>query len=341
MLPEIAFRGNEDSASSGERIAICQAHAHLRRYDEKESRVARVQRATGKMNLCQSLFVGLSTIDVVYDVDEFPVANTKVAARSQSVFAGGPAANAAIACAHLGSNAALVTVVGRNAMASVIREELEKYSVQLVDLNPDFEDAPVISAITVNKSGHRNVVSANAARIPVPAAPVDGELCRQASILMVDGHYMQACQAWAAAARACGTPVVFDGGSWKDGTEALLKSVHTAICSADFMPPGCRSRNQVMQFLKSCGVTNIAITNGSAPIEFLCGESSGSVPVPQVDVVDTMGAGDILHGAYCHFASMERQVGLGFVDALMQAAKIASESCRYAGTREWMKHSLA
>jgi sugar/nucleoside kinase (ribokinase family) len=283
------------------------------------------------------LFVGLSTIDVVYDVDEFPVANMKVAARSQSVFAGGPSTNAAIACAHLGSNAALVTVVGRNALASVIREELKNYSVELRDLNPDFEDAPVISAITVDKAGNRNVVSANAMRVPVPAVHVDPELCRQARIVMVDGHYMQACQAWAAAARACGTPVVFDGGSWKDGTETLLKSIHTAICSADFTPPGCSSRDEVIQFLKNCGVANIAITNGSAPIEFFFGQSSGSIRAPEVDVVDTMGAGDILHGAYCHFASMGRD----FVDSLTQAATIASESCRYAGTREWMKHLAA
>ena len=297
------------------------------------------------------LFAGLSTIDVVYDVDEFPFANTKVAARSQSVFAGGPAANAAIACAHLGSKAALVTVVGRNALASVIREELKKYSVQLVDLNPDFEDAPVISAITVNKAGNRNVVSANATRVFLPAAHVDGELCRQARMVLVDGHYMEACQAWAAAAKACGTPVVLDGGSWKDGTEVLLESVHTAICSADFMPPGCSSRSEVIQFLKNCGVSNIAITNGSAPIQFLCGQSSGSERVLQVDVVDTMGAGDILHGAYCHFASIKCTTGecgaergftgQGFVDALTEAARVASESCRYAGTREWMKHLAA
>jgi len=283
------------------------------------------------------LFVGLSTIDVVYDVNEFPVANTKITARSQNVFAGGPATNATIACAHLGSKAALVTVVGRNALASVIREELERTSVQLVDLNPAFEDAPVISAITVDKAGNRNVVSANAMRVAAPPARVDPELCRQARIVMVDGHYMQACQAWAAAARACGTPVAFDGGSWKDGTEELLKSVHTAICSADFMPPGCFSRNEVIHFLKNSGVTNIAITNGSAPIEFLCGQSSGSIRIPEVDVVDTMGAGDILHGAYCHFAAMRRD----FVDSLTQAARIASESCRYAGTREWMKHLAA
>jgi len=283
------------------------------------------------------IFVGLSTIDVVYYVDEFPVANTKVAAQSQTVLAGGPATNAAIACAHLGSDAELVTVVGRNALAGVIQEELKKYSVQLMDLNSDLEDAPVISAISVDKAGNRNVVSANAMRVAAPPARVDPELCRQARVVMVDGHYMEACQAWAEAARACGTRVVFDGGSWKDGTEALLKSIHTAICSADFMPPGCSSRDEVIQFLKNCGVTNIAITNGSAPIEFLFGQSSGSIRVPEVDVVDTMGAGDILHGAYCHFASMGRD----FVDSLTQAAGIASESCRYEGTRQWMKHLAA
>jgi sugar/nucleoside kinase (ribokinase family) len=282
------------------------------------------------------LFVGLSTIDVVYYVDEFPVANTKVAARTQTVLAGGPATNAAIACAHLGSNAELVTVVGRNALAGVLREELKKHSVQLVDLNPDFEDAPVISAISVDKAGNRNVVSANAMRVAAPPAQVDPELCRQARVVMVDGHYMEACQAWASTAKGCGTRVVLDGGSWKDGTETLLKSIHTAICSADFMPPGCSSRDEVIEFLKNCGVANIAITNGSAPIEFLFGQSSGSIRVPEVDVVDTMGAGDILHGAYCHFASMGRD----FVDSLTQAATLASESCRYAGTREWMKHPL-
>ena len=35
------------------------------------------------------------------------------------------------------------------------------------------------------------------------------------------------------------------------------------------------------------------------------------------------------------------RLGPEFVDALTEAAKIASESCRYAGTREWMKHPLA
>lgn len=286
--------------------------------------------------MAQVLFVGLSTIDLVYRVEEFPAANTKVAAQSQSVFIGGPATNAAIASAHLGAEATLVTAVGRHALAGAIREELEKHAVRLVDLSQDFCGVPAISAVTVDKAGNRNVVSANAVRIPVASPRVDGELCRKARVLMVDGHFMQACQAWAAAAQASGTPVVLDGGSWKSGTDELLKSVDTAICSADFRPPGCLRVDDVFRFLKNAGVQKIAISNGAGPIRMLAGESSATVPVPHVDVVDSMGAGDILHGAYCHFASM----GIGFIDALTRAAAIASESCRYEGTREWMAHSL-
>lgn len=284
--------------------------------------------------MASGIFVGLSTIDVVYGVDEFPSANTKVVARSQEVFIGGPATNAAVTFAQLGGEPALVTAVGRNTLAVVVREELKKHKVQLVDLSPEFEGVPVLSSVTVDRNGNRNVVSANAIRVKTSPAKVDTGVCDSACVVMVDGHFMEACQAWAAAAKARGKPVVLDGGSWKDGTEELLKSVHTAICSADFLPPGCASRDKVIAFLKSKGVANIAITDGAEAIHFVSGQSSGTIGVPQVEVVDTAGAGDVFHGAYCFFAS----TGHGFIESLAEATKIASESCRYAGTREWMKH---
>ncbi|MGA9060868.1 MAG: PfkB family carbohydrate kinase [Terracidiphilus sp.] len=285
--------------------------------------------------MTHGIFVGLSTIDIVYAVDEFPKADTKVAARDQNVFVGGPATNAAIAFAHLGGQATLATAVGRHALAQVVRQELKDYSVQLVDLNPQWDGVPVLSSVFVDRNGNRNVVTANEAHVATRPAEVDRSLCEQARIILVDGHFMQACQVWAAAARARGTPVVLDGGSWKDGTEELLKSIQTAICSADFLPPGCVSKNDVVQFLKDHNVSNIAITDGADAVHFVSGQSSGTLRVPQVEVVDTMGAGDIFHGAYCYFAS----TGRGFIESLAEAARIASESCRYAGTREWMKSS--
>jgi sugar/nucleoside kinase (ribokinase family) len=284
--------------------------------------------------MASGIFVGLSTIDIVYGVDKFPAPNTKVAAASQEVFVGGPATNAAITFAQLGGDPALVTAVGRNTMAVVVREELKHRRIQLVDLNPEFDEVPALSSVTVDRNGSRNVVSANGTRVAIPAAKVDPSLCDGARVVMVDGHFIEACQAWASAAKVRGKPVVLDGGSWKDGTEELLKSVHTAICSADFLPPGCASPDKVIAFLKSRGVANIAITDGAEAIHFVSGQSSGTIAVPQVEVVDTMGAGDIFHGAYCFFVS----TGRGFIESLAEATKVASESCRYAGTREWMKH---
>lgn len=284
--------------------------------------------------MADGIFVGLSTMDIVYAVDEFPRANTKVAALSQDVFAGGPATNASFAFAHLGGRASLVSAVGRHALAGSIKAEVQQHAIQLIDLNPDFADPPVISSISVNQRGERNVVSANAIRVNVPAARVDEAALGEASILLVDGHYMEACLSWARAAHTQGVPVVLDGGSWKEGTAELLRNVNIAICSNDFAPPGCVTEDDVIRYLGGCGVGNIAITRGADPVRFQLGATSGEVPVPRVDPVDTMGAGDIFHGAFCFFTS----AGSGFVEALEAAAKVASESCRFRGPREWVRH---
>jgi len=109
--------------------------------------------------------------------------------------------------------------------------------------------------------------------------------------------------------------------------------VHTAICSADFRPPGCANCAQVVEYLKARGVTNIAITHRSEPIEFVSGMSQGTLRLPQVEAADAPGAGDVLNGAYCYYATQ----GHGFVQALSEAAEIATESCRFEGTRQWME----
>ena len=285
--------------------------------------------------MANGIFVGLSTVDVVYGVDEFPPANSKIVARSQDVFAGGPATNACITFGYLGGKSTLVTAVGRHSLGSAIIGELQRFSVQLIDLNPDFDQAPVISCVTVNRNGQRNVVSANATRVKAKPAQVNEAIFEEASVVLVDGHYMEACQVWSKAARSRGIQVVLDGGSWKSGTQELLNTVDTAICSADFIPPGCLTEEDVLKFLLDGGVKNIAITKGAEPMRFISDGRSGIIPVPQVRLVDTMGAGDILHGAFCYFASK----GSVFEEVLRSAAKVASESCRFHGTREWMKHS--
>lgn len=280
------------------------------------------------------IFVGLATIDVVYRVDQFPTSNSKVVARSQDLFVGGPATNASVVFAHLGGKTVLVTAVGRHAAVNVLNEEFRQYSIQLSDLHPEFVHAPVISSVWVDEKGNRNVISANATQVDVPPAQVDATVLQGAGVLLVDGHYMEACKTWAKAARQKGIPVVLDGGSWKDGTEDLLGDVGTVICSADFKPPGCSSEASVFAYLKAHKVANVAITNGAEPVRFASPTSEGVVRIPPIEVVETLGAGDFFHGAFCyHVAS-----GGGFLEALVEASRVASVSCRYPGTREWLSH---
>jgi sugar/nucleoside kinase (ribokinase family) len=283
------------------------------------------------------IFAGLSTIDIIHNVTDFPTRNSKVTAQSQEIIVGGPATNAAVTFAFLGGSAKLITAVGRHAMAYPIKDECRRFGIEVFDLTPDSDAPPPISSVWVNRHGERSVVSVNTTRMSIPSIDVDPALVNAAEVLMVDGHAMQASQAWAQAAKSAGVRVVFDGGSWKPGTDELLKSVDIAICSADFRPPGCASDEDVIAFLRTSGVADIAITHGADPVRFASARSAGTIEVPRVEAVDTMGAGDIFHGAFCFYSAQGRE----FEDALREAAKMASDSCRYSGTRKWMDRAKA
>lgn len=284
--------------------------------------------------MSNGIFVGLSTIDVIYSVKDFPSRNTKISAHKQEVYVGGPATNASITFSHLGGRSTLVTAIGRHALGEVIRRDLYEHSVQFIDLAPESNQIPAISSAAVNNQGERNVVSANGVLVEKIASGISEEILEGSAIVLVDGHYMQACLSWADAAHNRGLHVVLDGGSWKPGTGELLRCTDVAICSADFIPPGCSSQDEVLHYVSDCGVTHVAITNGAHPIRYRSGDVCGTLNVPLTQAVDTLGAGDIFHGAFCYFFSTRH----GFLEALDEAAKIAADSCRYPGTRDWMKH---
>lgn len=283
--------------------------------------------------MTSGLFVGLTTIDIIYTVDEVPGANTKIVARSQRLLTGGPATNAAITFSHLGGSATLVSSVGRHPLGAVAQEELHAFSVSLLDLNPESTTPPPLSSVYVDRHGQRSVVSVNMALSEFPPPQIDPSILKKARILLVDGHAIEACQAWAHAAHSSNIPVIFDGGSWKPGTEELLKSVDVAICSADFRPPACPDENATIEYLRSRGIKQIAITKGSDPVRFVLDSSDGFIEIPKVEAVDTMGAGDIFHGAFCFYFSE----GHDFPLALRKAAQIAAGSCGFPGTRQWMQ----
>lgn len=280
-------------------------------------------------------FVGLATLDVLYRVEALAAANEKVVAQSQTTHAGGPAANAAITFAFLGGAAHLQAGLGRHAAAAIVRAELASYGVRFTDLAAEFDEPPSISSILIlAATGERSVTSANATRLRYRPGTVDAAGIAAGGLLLVDGHNMEAAVEAARAARAHGVTTVMDGGSWKAGMEELLPLVDIAICSADYRLPGCGATPaDVAGRLRAAGVGRVAMTRGAQPVLAYERDSAYEVPTPAVDVVDTLGAGDIFHGAFC----WEWLRGGGdFRRALTFAGEVAAASCRHFGPRGWM-----
>jgi len=286
--------------------------------------------------VARGLFVGLMTLDCLYRVDHVPASNEKLVAQDCLLLAGGPATNAAVTFAHLGQQATVMAALGRHPLAELIKAELSQYGVAIAPLLSDSTDLPPLSTslITIT-TGERAVVSRNAVgRQATPEAGLASAL-DNIDIVLIDGHQMAVGQTLAAAARQRGLPVVIDAGSWKPGFEALLPLATHAICSANFYPPGCGSHVEVLTYLKQLDIPHVAMTRGPEPILYNQRESWQALPVPQGPVVDTLAAGDILHGAFCHYGLSQP-----WPRALTLAAQVASHACRYVGPRAWMQHPL-
>jgi len=282
----------------------------------------------------RALFAGLCTLDLAYLVDRFPQPNQKIAAHSQHLTAGGPATNAAVTFAFLDGAATLATALGRHPLATLIRHDLDAHRVSLLDLTPNHDGPPALSSISVHRAtGQRTVVSANAAAYPPVRLHPHSFDPTQLSAVLLDGHHMPLCIEIATLARARSIPVILDAGSWKPGLETLLPLTDIAICSEDFQPPHLHGLPHTAAFLLHAGPHSVAITRGPRPIFwFTASGDSGEIPVPPIHPIDTLGAGDIFHGAFCRAHAS----GLPFPDALHFAAAVATESCLHYGTRSWM-----
>jgi len=269
---------------------------------------------------------GLLTVDHRLTVVDVPLANQKIVAVDSDLDFGGPAANAAATARVLGMPTRFVTAVGSGMLTDFALGRLRTLGVDVIDLLADEPGEPSVSTVMVTQStGDRTVVSHNAVSVR-DNLPLTGHELGDASVLLIDGHHMQTAIRLCQSARERGITVLFDGGSWKAGTDQLLKYVDIAAISQDFVPPG---GDDAMTFVASVGCRWVVQTCGAQPIRVLQDWCADEVAVPQVDVVDTLGAGDVFHGALAYFVA--RDAGETFLEHVRQAGVVASQSCRYKG----------
>jgi sugar/nucleoside kinase (ribokinase family) len=279
------------------------------------------------------VFVGLATLDVIHRIAKPPAVNEKITSAAQFVAAGGPAANAAVTFAALGGDAILVTALGDDPVADLIRADLAAYGVNVVDAAAGTTRAVPVSAVSVIEStGDRSVVSLDAVNSDA-SPPADlADLLADADVVLVDGHHPLIARAAARHAAARVTTVVVDAGRWKPVMSDIVTHATDMVCSNDFRVPGADDPESTAAALVRSGVRTVITTYGSDPIEWWSNGQSGSVPVEPVVVVDTLGAGDAFHGAYAYFST---QLG-SVAERIDRSARVAALRCSVVGPRAWL-----
>ncbi|MBX7449158.1 kinase [Mycolicibacterium sp. 3033] len=282
----------------------------------------------------RGVFVGLATLDVIHRIAEPPAPNQKITAAAQFVAAGGPAANAAVTFAALGGHAVLVTALGTDPVADLVRSDLVAHGVEPIDAAAGMRrPVPVSSVSVLEATGDRSVVSLDAVASDIAAPAALDDLIAGADVVLVDGHHPLIGVAAARSAAAQMVPCVVDAGRWKPVMADLVPHRPDMVCSSDFRTPGADSAEATAATLLADGVPTVVVTAGGAPIRWWSDGESGSVAVPTVLVRDTLGAGDAFHGAYCYFGAA-RAVHLA--ERVEAAARVAALRCSVIGPRAWL-----
>jgi sulfofructose kinase len=281
----------------------------------------------------QVLCAGIIVLDEVFRVEEFPRPDGKVQAKEFFAVNGGCAANAAVAIARLGGRVALAGPMGGPAgsddngdrvLAALSRERVDCSACQRI---AGF--ATALSAIFINARGDRMIVTYRDERIAAVEPADPDTLVAKAAVVLVDNRYPAFVAPICAAARRRGLSVVLDGDrpTFEDDPLFALAShlVFSSECLrettglADLADGLMRIGRKTRAFL--------AVSNGADDIIYLQDGRPQRLSVFPICAVDTLAAGDALHGGI----ALALAEGASEVEAMRFGAAVAGIKCSRLG----------
>jgi sulfofructose kinase len=279
------------------------------------------------------LCTGIIVLDKVFRVAEFPQPDAKVEAKDYFIVNGGCAANAAVAIARLGGRAALAGPLGGPAgeddngdvvLRALARENVDTSACQRI---PGM--ATALSAIFIDARGDRTIVTYRDERIAAVTPDNPQALAASADLVLADNRYPQFSRPICAAARARNVPVVIDGDKATVEDDPLFAVSSHVIFSSECLraTTGCSDLAEGLRRIARHTDAFLAVSNGPKDILFLEGDSCHSVPVFAIKAVDTLGAGDALHGGF----ALALAEGQGQIAAMRFGAAVAGIKCTRLG----------
>jgi sugar/nucleoside kinase (ribokinase family) len=243
-----------------------------------------------------ALFIGHSYIDVTMLAKAMPQGDEKAVATDYAVSFGGNAVTAAFACAKLGQPADLITTLSSDWLGHMFLDMAHAYGVRV---HPRKVARSSLSFVLPN-DGKRAILRARDETFLQSFPRLDISTAR---LVHLDGHIADAALHYARAAREKGVLVSLDGGALRPCIEELTGFVDVAVVAEALCQQMSLSDAGMLAWLKTKGCRIGAITQGEKGMLWF--DESGEISrlpalkVPREKIVDTSGAGDVFHGAYC------------------------------------------
>lgn len=246
------------------------------------------------------LCVGHAVQDFVFAVDRLPEHAEKYSARSLALVGGGPAATAAVAIVRLGGRALLAARLGQDTAGKVAADELASYGVDCRYLRHFDHAGSSISAVMVDPSGERMIVNHTDQRMPAAADWLPEAAATGAAAVLADTRWPEGAARALQSARSAGLPAVLDADRPVPGDGDLLKLATHVAFSVDGLADLSGHRDPV-RGLEEIGRRVpgwCCVTAGARGVFVRCAEKIVLHAGFAVPVVDTLGAGDVWHGAF-------------------------------------------
>jgi sulfofructose kinase len=279
------------------------------------------------------LCIGMPVRDLTFRVPGLPARGSKEHASHFDEICGGNALNAAIGIVRLGGRASICGPMG-DARETSSRFIFDKLAHEGIDARHVVRMPGLvtpISNIMIDPSGERTIVTFRDPELWKVRLPDTDELLEDCDAILTESRCAEFCTELCVEARRRGIPVVVDVDRAMSLREGLLTASSHLVFSSEPLQVTAGIANDGDALLKIAKLTRsfLAGTRGAQGTIWLDEHQTlRETPAFPVHTVDTLGAGDVFHGAFA-LAITEDQ---NLVDALRFASAAAALKCtRFGG----------
>ena len=254
------------------------------------------------------LCVGIATVDTIVLVEKYPAANERVVALDSIRAVGGPATTAAVALARLGVETALSCVIGDDDAGRFVFETLKREGIDTQHVVVDKSVRTATGTIVVSKSEQTRAIMVQ----PHSQRPTKPANINDYQWIHVDQFGMQTIKDWG----------VKRGGATKLSIDIGYETPGLNAADYDVYAPSENITTDVSTAARDRNI--VVVSKGGEGSVYSNGIDSGVVPAIKAEIVSTLGAGDVFHGALVATQVWNKPIA----EAVAIANTVAGLSCR-------------